>query len=446
MKDLEPIQDGDHGPVLQLSLKDQGVVRDLSTMAVEVKIEDENKVLVATVPAVIESPKSAGIVSIYLPGRTTDWEGLGKSLLLTPKYYLATDKSGNPATNLLVNPSFDTDTTPANGLADGWSNNVGGVYTVEAAGQAPPSIFGNTQKVVIVSGVGIDAVDQAVTSACVAGDKYGFGVWYRVSGVSGAKDNNNAYKIVPDTSPVDDALVQFEVGTHDWSFIYGSMVYGSAHSSFTPRIYMTGHSGTWQLDEAFFFKGEWRIKHGETMRLPIARRSRQPKSGGDSLFSVGEFEFDSNNDGVPDGWSKFGSQNTYVMEGRTAYVNSASGSRSSVKVTLNNGTVDFLKFISRGKFSSAETWTMTIKYFIETNLTGSPTSFGISVGSQQFDGSAVESNSSSNFQTTVTGGWLTKSVSLATTFNHNALECFINLNGVTGTMWIDDAKLTRTVP
>lgn len=444
MKDLEPIFDGDHGPIIQMTLKDQGILRDTTAMAIEVKIEDGNKQLITTVPAILESPKANGIVTIYLPGKATDWSGLGANLLLTPKYYMATDAIGNPATNLLLNPSFDVDAN-VNGIADSWT--LTGAQTAQwsviGTDVAPPVIFGLVQRTEHATTSEPDFLSQTAAVSLVAGDRISAGVWHRTDGTGGSAGNTHALLLRPGAQA--DTAFQFRVGTNEWYFTYGTVVVATTEANATTTVDCRGTTLKNRFDEAFMFKGEWRIRHGETMRLPIQRRSRPPKTGGDSMFSAGEFEFDSNNDGIPDGWYKAGNQNVYAMEGRTAYVNSASGSRSSTKVTLGNGTVESLKFISRGKFLVGETWTMSIKYFIETNLTGSPSAgtFGETLASQQFDGSAIESNASSNFQTTVTGGWLTKTVSLTLAANHNALECLIKLNGTSGTLWLDDAKLTR---
>ena len=106
MIDLVSMDDGISGPIYRFTCKDAGVVIDQSSCAVEAWVYDEAGTLLTRRVCLPVSPKSTGQVDLMLLGRESDWDGLGKTLVVKPKIWAAVAPGGTAATNLLLNPSF----------------------------------------------------------------------------------------------------------------------------------------------------------------------------------------------------------------------------------------------------------------------------------------------------------------------------------------------------
>jgi len=97
--------DGDCGPVLRFTLKDDGTVVDQNACAVEVYVYDEDQTLLARRVGIPVSPKTDGKIDLLFLGRECDADGAGRSLILKPKIYFAASPTGTAATNVLANAS-----------------------------------------------------------------------------------------------------------------------------------------------------------------------------------------------------------------------------------------------------------------------------------------------------------------------------------------------------
>ena len=445
MKDLPLIWDGDTSPVIRLKLMDGGAIRDTTGLVVRYDVFDPDLLplstaLVATIPGGLVSPKSGGLVDIYLRGRESDWDGVGKTLLCFPRILAPFAPNDALAAQLLLNGSLDATT---GGFADSWVKAASiAVYTAPVAGAEPlAQIFGTVQQAVTASAAGADYFEQAVTSAGVAGDVYTLGVWYRVNQVGGAKDNSNAISIRTDSTPTDDALSQMEVGSGYWRFLSVATTLSVSHAALTPRIVLTAHAGTWQFDETYFFKGGYRQISAEPFRLIVNPRVRTAKTGGNLIAGVGSFQQDSNSDGVADAWTKAGSGNTFTVNQDPAHV--SFGSKSQ-KVVLSNASGTSLTLRKRGHFKSGETWRATVKYKNAGALTGAPApgDFALKIQAGLYD-SQAPATVTTDFAVTSQATFATVTASIVLTADVDRLEIVLNLNTVAGTAYFDDAQLTR---
>src|SRR5689334_18110397 len=147
-RDLPSIFDGDTGTIVRFEVRDGAVIRDLATAAVECYLEDEDGNSLGMCPGFVTQAKSTGLVDIMLKGSMTDYYGAGENVVVIPKFYYAQAPAGGPATNVLLNSSFDT-YTGGTGVADNWTQ--GGtlgpmVFEVRQDDPAPPTIFGKCQR------------------------------------------------------------------------------------------------------------------------------------------------------------------------------------------------------------------------------------------------------------------------------------------------------------
>lgn len=449
MRNAEAMWDGDQGPIFERVIMDGDSPRDFASAAAEMWIEDEDGNLVARRAAVVSSTKASGKVRVYFRGLETDWDGLGRNLILKPRYYYATAPDGTPATNLLSNASFDVDATPADGIADGWlvvGSSAGITFAIAANDPAPPSIFGNFQSV-SHAGAATGFLAQSVTSPATAvGETWSFGSWVRGSAVSGSVDASNAVVMESVGGTAESASFQLPVGEWDWTFANGSLkILFPGHTALRLGLnVVTPHAGSWRFDEAFLFKGTWRTFFGEPILLRVLRRSRVPKTGGNLIAGMGSFEADLNADGLADGWYKAGTLNIYSIEKDPANV--AAGDASQ-KVVMANSTDGLLRRIKRGRFRNGETWRATVKVKTLGALTGPGGSigFGIKLGTQTFDAAAVQATTTS-FGTDLASFTIHSADVILAGGDRSELVIELLLSGRTGTIWLDDVTLTRISP
>ena len=455
MRDLHAIWDGDQGPVFRFRLRDGSGYRDLSSAAVECYIADSSGTSIGMRPGVVISPKTDGHVDVLMRGKETDWDGLGKDLYLVPRVYYATAADGTAATNLLLNPSFDTG---AGTVADNWTQlgTLGStVFALVSDDPAPPVIFGKAQRCYVPSAGSSAYLNQQVTSTIAAGDYISTGVWVRAKLDSGAAlQGEPGYKIEVSNSGIEKTTTYIAAGTCDWTFYRAELKCASAGSSVSAALVSydaIGYDVRW--DDAFLFKGRWAVFHPETYRIPVRPRPRPSKAIGASNFikARGGFEQDSNTDGVADGWSKTGSTNTYALETDPDNID-ATGietlSRASQKVTLSGSATDQLRLIYRGHFKAGETWRFQVVYKNSGALSGSPANgdFGLVVHTEEFDGTYETSSlTGANFSLSSIAAFLGKFRTVALTADHSVLVCDINLKTASGgTLWLDHASLLRS--
>jgi hypothetical protein len=232
MKDLEPIWDGESGPIYPLALKDGGAVVDGNTVVVEIDVYDADGTFIAKRAGLPVSPKSGGIVNLSFLGRETDWDGLGRDLILRPKVYAAVSPLGAPAANLLLTSSFDTD-GDANGIADNWAL-VGAktaTWAMNVDSPWPPVIFGSSQLVQHATTVEPDYIQQAMAVTLVPGDRISFGVWHRSDGVGGVSADTHAMFYFPGAQAAQ--FTRFSVGTNDWYFSTGMYIVTTNETAMT---------------------------------------------------------------------------------------------------------------------------------------------------------------------------------------------------------------------
>jgi hypothetical protein len=451
VKDLPALYDGDTGPIYRFKFKDGASVMDLSSIAVEFYVYDSAGNFLVRRAGLPVSPKSGGQIDLMLLGRETDWDGAGATLVLKPKIYAAVSPTGAAATNLLVNPSFDlaTGTVPAR-LPDSWT--LVGARTATWDNYAndawPPSIFGTFQLCNHAALTDPDYIQQQPAISLAIGDRLSVGVWHRINGnpsdaSGGVKNNNHAIFFRCGTQA--NSIVQFEVGNADWYFASGSVVTPTVESACTFGIDGRGTTSSNRWDDAFCFKGDWRVTPVEAMRIVVRARRRTPKTGGNIVAGVGGFESDSNLDGLADGWRLLqGGTHVYSIDRTPANVSSG---KASQKVVLGNSTGITMDYIKRGRFDSGETWTAKIKLKTAGALTGSPsaTQWGVKVKTDNFDGgpSGTQGGTFTSFGMNVaTFTEYTSSITLAKSVSALVIE--INLNAVAGTAWFDDVVLTRS--
>jgi hypothetical protein len=447
LKDLKPIQDGDQGPIYRFTLKDGGVVSDRSSGAAAYHILDSTGTILATRPAHIIQAKANGQIDLLLKGLETDWEGQGKDLILLPLIYYAEAPGGGPATNLLVNPSFDTGST----VADNWvqAGTLGGmIYEVRQDDPAPPVIFGKCQRSLSPAGGGSTAYIKQNPAVTVAkGDPFSFGVWHRAyavagSSIAGAEYYADAYTVFA----TDEVKVAFASGDLDWHFVYGTRVSTLGGSSLGLNLVNLDARGyEIRYDDAFLFRGNWRIFHADARRLPVKACTvieKLPVPGPDLIPGAGGFEVDSDADGVADCWAKTTvSGATFSLDQDPA--NNSAGAKSQ-KVVLTATTGNMLRTAIRGNFLAGQRYRLIVTYKNAGAMAGSPAAgdFGPTLHTEEFDG-PYEASGASNFNTGSQASFTPKVVSLTLANNHNVLVLDIKLDSVTGTVWLDSAELSR---
>jgi len=441
MRDLPGFHDGDTGPVYRFRAKDDGSAVDQSIVAVEMYVYDNAGTLLARRAALPVSPKSSGFLDLMLLGRECDWLGLGKDLVLKPKVYALVAPDGSAATNLLLNPSFDTD-AGADGVADSWAMQGAKVATWAILNDDPfpPVIFGSTQRVKHAGLVDTDYILQTAAATIAAGDRYSFGVWHRSDGVGGTPADTHA--IVAKLGASTPVVSRFRVGTNDWYFVTGSVYATQAETSWSLWVDGRGTTLDNRYDDAFLGKGDWRTIPVEPYRLPVAPRSVPAKTT-NQVAGVGSFEQDSDGDGFADGWSKANAAGaTFAMEYNPANVHVG---RASQKLTVAALSGKFVRHIRRARYVSGETWRATVRVKTNGALAGAPTTgqWALRVSTDNFQDVAPQQNGSiADFGTNLGTFTLYQSdIVLAATVD--ALRIDVNLNGVTGAAWIDDVQLFK---
>lgn len=430
LKDIGSIWDGDQGPTVRLELKDSaGAAKDLSNVVVECRIVDEAGTLVASRPGVIVSPKSSGYVDVWLAGRETDWDGAGKVLYVKPRIWIAVTEAGAAATNVLTNPSFDTDGN-ADGVADNWTKTGSWTASMVSDDPMPAAIFGQAQGGIIAAG-GTNHIAQTYATAIAAGDIWWSGVWYRGTVTAGT----------PSTLIEQGYVQAVPSGTSNWAFLRSYRVYTASDTAITFRAYNGGSSGTgtFRVDDAFLFKGQWIVSPCDPFRLNVQGRSRIAKTGGNLMSGIGDFEYDSDSDGLCDGWTKSGSSVVYTREVDPDLYYAG---RSSQKCVLTDPTNNRIWAIKRGHFKSGETWSAKVRVLTSGTLSaGSGTGgFQITLRTEDYDGTA---QTASTTLTNPAAAWTDHTASITLTEDRDALVVEIWLNGKTGTMYLDDVRLTR---
>lgn len=445
MKELNPVLDGDQGPIIRFTLNDVSGARDMSTAAVEVYIEDNNRNLLGIRPGVIVSKTDAtlkGKVDVLLKGKETDWDGLGKDIVLVPKIYYAQAMDGvTPATNLLLNPSFDTDTN-ADGIPDSWGlqGTKTATWSIGTDDPAPPVISVARLLTKHATTSEPDYIQQALTPTVAAGDVFSVGCWHRSSGGAGEAQNDN-HAIFFRLGSNSNSFVRFRVGENDWYFSIGSVTADQAYSSAVMGILAGGTTLSNRFDDAFAFMGRWAAFLGERKRLPVKPVGRPPKST-NILAGFGGFEQDTNADGLADAFSNQASGVVFSIEKNPANVYEGLASQ---KCILTNQSGKLIRIIARGKFRNLETWQLSVKQKTVGALTsgGGTGGFSLGLSSAPFDGMAQ--SATFGLLADTSGAFVTRSVSIGLTADRNELYCDINLNGYTGTMYLDDLQLVRTV-
>lgn len=446
-RERTPSFDGDQGAIRRYTIRD-GAVRDLSSAAVEVYYETEKGVSLGMVPGVIVGVKSGGKIDVMLRGRETDFDGLGGTIVEIPKVYYATAPDGTPAVNLLTNPSFDTDTTPANGIADGWSTFGGGplgTYAVYASDSAPPTIFGNFQLINHNVLTDPDNFYQGVVSATVTGDEVSAGVWVRGDLITIGDQSNARLQIQALGGATDFFNLNLPGGTFEWAFKTLTGRTTQNHTDLQIVLRTLGATGSWRFDDAFLFKGAWMTFFGERKRIPVKPCGRPTKST-NQIAGFGSFEQDSDANGIADGWVQVGVANTYSINQDPAHV--ALGSKSQKVAPGNGAPAQTLYQRHRGKFKAGEVWGGSIKYKNSGALTGTPADgreFGIYLRTDYFN--APYADGIASFPLTSTAAFVTISTQVTIPADCDVLLFYICLAKIAGAnIWLDDVQLWRVSP
>jgi hypothetical protein len=446
MRDLAGIRDGEQGAVRRFTVKDtNGLPRDFSSAACEVYVEDDSHNLLAVRPGVIVGVKSAGQVDVFLRGAESDWDGLGKRLVYVPKLYYAAKLDKTPAVQLLTNPSFDaaTGTSPAR-LPDSWT--LVGARTAtwdnHRNDAIPPAIYatGTIQTVLHAGVVDPDYLQQTGALAFVAGDYLSWGIWCRHSGGAG-EAANDTHAMLGKMGANANTVTRFRIGDQDWYYVTGEVRATQNESAWTVAIDHRGTTLLNRIDEATAFSGRFQVFYGERKRVQVHERARAPKTA-NQIAGYGGFETDSNGDGIADAWGSLGTGGTFTLEKNLANV--AEG-LASQKIVLSDQSARSLRLIWRMKVKNGETWRFRLKEKTAAALSGGVGTGGFTIGlsTEACDGALQSATTALTADTA--GAYADHSVSLAVTANRNALVLDINLNGKTGSLFLDDARLDRTV-
>lgn len=454
IREINPYWDGDSGPIIRFEAAGvDASAFDTSTMALACQIGTEADGLIATVPGILVSAKAGGKIDMMLPARPFDADGVGTRFILKPIVYLAVAPGGGPATNWLTNPSFD-DYTGGTGVADGWTQGATldtMVYEVRDNDPAPSTIFGKCQRSMCPVGSASTAyLTQSLTMNTVAGDWVSGGVWYRAYLLSGAVVQGTEHYIQIFGGNPDETQTTLPTTDTDWTFLRVAKQTTENHASggfhlvnFDLENYEI------RYDDAFCFKGKWRvvnvppIRHRSRPRVPLYKGATN--AVGNNWFPHGVF-VDSNATSLPDGWANLAPSVTHSLSYDPDDIVVASPALPSAwKIVLTGATGQKVRFIKRGKFTAGKTYTLSVYYKMSAGATGSPAAgaFGPSLSSLPFDG-AVEATSTTgaNFSTSNTS-YAVKNRILTLAADHNALMGEINLDSVTGTLWLGLVVLTE---
>jgi len=445
MIDLVSMDDGISGPIYRFTCKDAGVVIDQSSCAVEAWVYDEAGTLLTRRVCLPVSPKSTGQVDLMLLGRESDWDGLGKTLVVKPKIWAAVAPGGTAATNLLLNPSFDTD-ADVDGVADSWSLQGAktATWAVVSDDPYPPVVFGSAQRTFHAALGQADFIQQSPSVTLNVGDILSVGCWHRCTGTPGAAENDS-HAIFFRRNGGTNGIARFRVTEKDWYFVRGALVVDSAQSSAVVGVDLRGTTLDNRLDDAFAFVGEWWSVPTEARRIRIKPRNR-PSKNSNQIAEYGSFEQDSNADGLADGWSKANAGTaTLAIEKLTTdvYVGAA-----SQKLTLAALSGKRLEFIHRGKFKAGDVWRASVRVKTNGALTGSPSAgqWAIQLATDPFcEDAAPVTGTAVDFGTNLATFTLYQA-SVTIGAETNSLHLSIWINGVTGTAWIDDCQIYRVTP
>lgn len=448
--------DGDTWPVARMALKDSGIAKNSTDLAVEFFIRD-GSTLIARRPGVMVSPKSSGLIDLYLRGIETNWDGAGKELTVYPKLYIPVVRlftggkwETQQAVNLLTNPSFDTasGSNPSR-IATGWS--VIGGQTSEIfdnySNDTIPEVIGGGGSFQLVNpgGTSVSSLEQQVSQSVAAGDYVSAGVWVRATGLVSAANSNWALRLLT-SGGVDNTTMQFEGGAagglgygFDWRFVTVEKKMLVAHTTLTHRLEYKGElNASIRFDEANLFVGRYLVKKLEPLKIVVRSRRRVPKTL-NQIQAIGSFEQDSNNDGIADGWIHDGTFTgvTATMERDPSNIRTGDGAQKLVMV--NSSSAARILHQRRGNHKAGETWQFGAWFKTSGTMSAAAS---IQLLTDTFDGQRVQSSSVAVGPTL---GAFTKVVCSVTLLADTSLiECRINVSSITsGTLWIDDAELEK---
>lgn len=330
-----------------------------------------------------------------------------------------------------------------------------GVYSVGYDDPAPPSIFGNRQRLYHASAAAnqVSFLIQTPNVTLSPGDRFSYGIWRRAKRDAGANILVGGGFYLRVNDGVDASQITFPDLDVDWTFERQTLIASVAHTKFSYILACYDAIGFEnRFDEAFAFRGEWLnipIEPRQVSVRPRRRPSKQPNANFELLIKGwGGFEEDSNGDGVCDGWAKIGTGGTFSLDRDPANLNlgiEPSG-RGAQKIVLSGQSGLYLTCILRGKFISGEEYRLQMYYKNAGALTGSPAAgdFGLQLSTEDFDGLyETTSTSGANFPVTSATSYITRFRELTLAQDHDSLVVRIFLNGVTGTIWLDDAYLWR---
>lgn len=444
MSDITPMWDGDTYPVIRFPLVDDGAPQDLSRAAIWFDIWKDGAFLIRR-PGSLVSPVSSGIVECFLKGRETDWDGAGAFLTVYPIVVQPFASNGQLASNLLLNPSFDTDAN-VDGIADSWS--LGGARTATWAAYAndeKPAVirqggFFQLCTHATISPLDPDYIQQGPSATINPGDRLSVGCWHRIDGavadaVGGVKNNNHAifFRCGAQTN----SWAQFEIGRKDWYFVTGSVVSPTAETSFTMGIDGRGTKSSNRYDDAFAFIGAWRKLYVEPFRLRIKPRMRIPRTS-NTIAGIGSFERDSNADGLPDGWAKYGSPFSPTITLDRTPANVDHGSASLKVICSGVGGTQILRREERRAFKTGETWRASVRVKTSGTLTGTAPFIQLSRPPFETYSDIVTTNIGQTL-----AAFTTYSVDLTFSADADSIHIQIGFASVTGTLWIDDVQFKK---
>ncbi len=441
--------DGETWPALRLKLKDGSSAKDTTNLAIEMYFNDAGTgAFVARRPGVMVSPKADGIVDVFFRGLETDFDGAGSELICHPKLYVPLTPGLTQATNLLLNPGFDTFTgTNPNRLPTSWTlvgSQTNEVFDGYANDTKPPTIFSNFWLVNV--GTGTTSLKQTVTQAIVPGDYVTFGCWVRGTGMDSAASNSAAVGVVPDGG-TDAIYSQFPTAAgktdtgFDWRFFAAESRMTASHSTVDAQLFYSGQpSAGFRFDESNLFIGRYGVKWLEPFRIKVRPRMRVVKTGGNLISGIGSFERDSDLDGLPDGWMHGlpWSGVTPSMEKNPANVHGGDLSLKLVMASSNSSAMILTE--KRGHFKKNEIWAFSVW----AKTAGAMSS----QGSIAWLSDELEDGQRTAPAATLTGTNLptwTKLTSQGTLNDDTSkIQCRISVASITsGTLYLDDAELTR---
>lgn len=442
MRIIQTGWDGAQGPIIRLNLRDLGVARDASFVATEVFVTDANNNRIARRPGSIAGAKSDGTIDILLAGRECDYDGAGGWVWLKPRFIVGVAPDGGTPTQLLLTSGFDVDTN-ADGIADNWSlqGTKTAAWVVSSDDPAPGVIYqaGQYQSVKHGTLTDPDYIQQGITSNWAIGDPLSVGVWHRCSGPLG-NENNVDHAIFYRTGSNSNSSVFLLNRETDWYFAYGTVLSPTVETAMTMGFVNRQSTNTNRFDEAFAFKGTWRVVTIEPIRYQFRPRRRIPKSS-NQIVGLGSFEVDSNGDGIADGWKKNTGVGTFSLD----YLNVQHGSASQ-QIVIANDLVLTLFSMRRGHFRAGETWRGSIWLKISGTLTGASGLFGITIQPGQFEGGNPISSSPYTPFPSTQAAYAQFNTDLTLPADFDTLTFNLFLQHRTGTIWVDNASLTRIAP